>query len=289
MFSIWRIMAAVFGRLYSVQQVYSAYKHGLPKHTRWDVILADIDAGMILWLPYGRWLRDKYAKRTGIAGQHSVEFYDDTKTFAQANEGIFNHPILVISRREDSPTSIDFLLMRSFGGTTVDVKFQGNQTYLQRYYIPITPTPPHPIAVAIPNSDYQLLTLTNAMQMSTVSYVELGEVYTMNINDVEIYDRRVNGVSQTYMLDRISRKRLWDVLRRRMNFRCKKQHKTKWRQRAAETARRLVRKSRRNQWFRAVELTFMLLCSQISLAVCVAVLAWWVQMKTRALPFKLAE
>ncbi|KAK5680061.1 hypothetical protein LTS10_008011 [Elasticomyces elasticus] len=288
MFSIWRVVAAVFGRLYSVQELWFACRYSLPQHNKLDVILADTNAGTVLNLPHGEWLRQKYAKRTGRAGQHSVRFYDGTKTFSRTNEGVFNHPILVISRRKDTPMRIDFVLMRSFGDTPVDVKYQGNRAHFQGYYIPITPTPPHPLFVATHNSDYQTLMLDRAMQMTRMSYVELSEIYTMDINDAEPFDRRSNGTHQTYMLDSESMTRLWGVLERRPSqFRSETQHETGWWQWAAETARRRVRKCRHKLWFQRVELAYMFLFSQISLVMGLAVLTWWIHMKIQNLLSKI--
>ncbi|KAK5680060.1 hypothetical protein LTS10_008010 [Elasticomyces elasticus] len=280
MLNIWETLCALLRVFYSASAVWRALRSGLPRYSDDDVHVTEVRAGTVLYLPqYGEVLR-RHLKRTGKLPKRCFNRHDHSELLSADHYGMFDHPILVVSRRAATPNSVDFLLMRSFRNTPIHKIFKGDCIWDSVCFLPADPSPPHPLAKVSPG--HQTLTFkrptpTTSLVMPRVSYVEVAKIYTMNIDDATMYYDRRAEKRLTYELDGPSMQRVLDPLRNGSNaYHPGRQARVTILGRLAAAMKRRVRRSRGKRWFRTLELAFMLLFSQLSLMIGAVVVAWLV-------------
>ncbi|KAK3627267.1 hypothetical protein LTR56_013749 [Elasticomyces elasticus] len=280
MLKIWGILCALLRLFYSASTLWRALRSGLPRYSDDDVHITDVRAGTVLYLPqYGEVLR-RYSKRTGRLPKRCFHRHDHSELLSTDHYGMFDHPILVVSRRAATPNNVDFLLMRSFRNTPIHKIFKGDRIWGSVCFLLADPSPPYPLAKVSPG--HQTLTFkrptpTTSLVMPRVSYVDVTKIYTMNIDDAAMYFDRRAEKRMTYELDGPSILRVLEPLRKGSNaYHPGRQARVTILSCLAAAMKRSVRRSRRQRWFRTLELAFMLLFSQLSLMIGVVVVAWLV-------------
>ena len=165
-----------------------------------DSVLEDEDVvqGRILWLPPKDKLPSRAVKRAH--GKRGVE------------EGIFNHPIVVISRPEDEPTVVYFHIVTSFGGKKLHEMYgKANDFHQSRrsWYLPISPTPPHPDATSKKaKKRFPTLELADNAVLRWDSYVNMRDVYKIEWSYLRRYGNPDTPYVQSYRFQRESMIRL---------------------------------------------------------------------------------
>ena len=146
------------------------YTSGRPLPELWD-----INNGCILWLP----------SRVEIEGKILTG-----SELAEKDEGFFDHPVVVLKVEILRPTAalLTFAQMTSFGKR--DLR-QAKPAHCWQYYLPITPSDPHPI------SGLQL-GLENKKEkrgMTENSYICLQETFTLDFTAFRCYSlgQRADG------------------------------------------------------------------------------------------------
>ncbi|KAK4895165.1 hypothetical protein LTR27_006774 [Elasticomyces elasticus] len=278
--SIWGILCALLRVFYSASAVWRALRSGLPRYSDDDVHITDVRAGTVLYLPqYGEVLK-RHLKRTGRLPKRYFHRHDHSKLLSADHYGMFDHPILVVSRRAATSNSVDFLLMRSFRNTPIHKIFKGDRIWDSVCFLPADPSPTHPLAMVSPGHQtltFKRRTSGTSLVMPRVSYVDVAKVYTMNIDDATMYFDRRAEKRLTYELDGPSMLRVLEPLRKGSNaYHPGRQARVTILGRLAAAMKRSVRRSRRKRWFRTLELAFMLLFSQLSLIIGAVVVAWLV-------------
>ncbi|KAK4915970.1 hypothetical protein LTR49_016005 [Elasticomyces elasticus] len=280
MLNIWGTLCALLRVFYSASVLWRALRSGLPLNSDDDVQVTDVRAGTVLYLPqYGEVLK-RHLKRTGRLPKRCFHRHDHSELLSADHHGMFDHPILVVSRRAATPNSVDFLLMRSFRNTPIHKIFEGDRLWDSECFLPADPPPPHPLAKV--SSGHQTLmfkrsTPTTSIVMPRVSYVDVAKIYTMSIDDATMYLDRRGEKRLTYQLDGPSILRVLEPLRKGSNaYHPGRQARVTILGRLAAAMKRSVRRSRRKRWFRTLELAIMLLISQLSLIIVAVVVAWLV-------------
>ncbi|KAF2794917.1 hypothetical protein K505DRAFT_241024 [Melanomma pulvis-pyrius CBS 109.77] len=127
----------------------------------------DVVQGRIFWLPPKAELPEKAVRRAH--GKGVVE------------EGIYNHPVVVVSRPADERNVVHFHLITSFQGKKLhEIYSKNNEFHASRrsWYLPIYPTPEHPDANSKKaKKRYPTLALDNSAVLRWDSYVNLRHVY----------------------------------------------------------------------------------------------------------------
>ncbi|KAF2108245.1 hypothetical protein BDV96DRAFT_480042, partial [Lophiotrema nucula] len=127
----------------------------------------EIVQGRIFWLPPKEELPDRAVRRAH--GKGAVD------------EGIYNHPIVVLSSPVDEEDSVHFHLITSFQGRRLhDVYGKANEFHTSRrsWYLPVSPTPEHPDANSKKaKKRFPTLELYGRAHLRWDSYVNLRHVY----------------------------------------------------------------------------------------------------------------
>ncbi|KAF2260082.1 hypothetical protein CC78DRAFT_536602 [Lojkania enalia] len=158
----------------------------------------DVIQGRIFWLPPQEELPVKAVRRA-----HGKGAVDD---------GIYNHPVVVISRPAEDSSIIHFHLITSFQGKKLhEIYGKSNDFHASRrsWYLPIAPTPPHPDA----NSKkakrrFPTLELDRGAALRWDSYVNLRHVYKIDWSFLRQYANPDAQDTVEYKMERESMIRL---------------------------------------------------------------------------------
>ncbi|KAF2662247.1 hypothetical protein K491DRAFT_710191 [Lophiostoma macrostomum CBS 122681] len=127
----------------------------------------DVVQGHILWLPPKKDLPERAVRRAH--GKGAVE------------EGIFNHPVVVISRPAEEENLVHFHLITSFQGKKLhEIYGKANEFHASRrsWYLPISPTPDHPDAVSKKaRKRFPTMQLRDDAALRWGSYVNIRHIY----------------------------------------------------------------------------------------------------------------
>lgn len=130
----------------------------------------EVVQGRILWLPQKHELPQKAVRRAH--GKGAVE------------EGIYNHPIVIISRPADEDNIVHFHLITSFQGKRLDEIYgKPNEFHASRrsWYLPVYPAPEHPDALSKKSKKrFPTLDLAEGAVLRWDSYVNLRHVYKID-------------------------------------------------------------------------------------------------------------
>lgn len=130
----------------------------------------EVAQGRILWLPMKHELPQKAVRRAH--GKGAVE------------EGIYNHPIVIISRPAEEDHTVHFHLITSFQGKRLDEIYgKPNEFHASRrsWYLPVYPAPEHPDALSKKSKKrFPTLDLAEGAVLRWDSYVNLRHVYKID-------------------------------------------------------------------------------------------------------------
>ncbi|KAF2013869.1 hypothetical protein BU24DRAFT_494258 [Aaosphaeria arxii CBS 175.79] len=141
-------------------------------------IEASLVQGRILWLPPQEQLFGKEVKRAHGKGP--------------IDEGIYNHPVVVVSRPKDQDHIVHFQIITSFQGKDLGQKYDKDTEYhLSRrsWYLPIYPSPDHPdIDSKKSRKKYPTLELAQGAVLRGNSYVKIRSIYKIDWRLLKPYD-----------------------------------------------------------------------------------------------------
>lgn len=154
----------------------------------------EVVQGRILWLPQKHELPPKAVRRAH--GKGAVE------------EGIYNHPIVVISRPAEEDNIIHFHLITSFQGKRLDEIYgKPNEFHASRrsWYLPVYPAPEHPDALSKKSKKrFPTLDLAEGAVLRWDSYVNLRHVYKIDWTLLRPYSNPDTPSIQHYQFDKES-------------------------------------------------------------------------------------
>jgi hypothetical protein len=171
--------------------------------------------GRVLWLPAKDDLPERAVRRAH--GKGAIE------------EGIFNHPIVVVSRPAEESNIIHFCLVgccvdkslyahvdifqiTSFQGRRLDEMYnKSNEFHASRrsWYLPIVPTPDHPDAVSKKTKKhFPTLELANGETLRWNSYVNLRHVYKIDLSLLRPYTNPDFPATEAFRFERGSMTRM---------------------------------------------------------------------------------
>jgi hypothetical protein len=127
-------------------------------------------------------------------------------------EGIFNHPVVVISRPVEEFETVHFHIITSFGGKKLHEMYgKANDFHQSRrsWYLPISPTPPHPDATSKKaKKRFPTLELADNGLLRWDSYVNMRDVYKVDWSCLRHYANPDTPFTQDYSFQRESLLRL---------------------------------------------------------------------------------
>ncbi|KAH8730190.1 hypothetical protein GQ44DRAFT_816956 [Phaeosphaeriaceae sp. PMI808] len=136
-----------------------------------------VTQGRVLWLPAKEDLPERAVRRAH--GKGAIE------------EGIYNHPVVVISRSINESHSIHFHLITSLQGRRLDQLYsKSNEFHASRrsWYLPIAPAPDHPDALSKKaRKRFPTLKLANGAILRWDSYVNIRHVYKIDLSLLRPY------------------------------------------------------------------------------------------------------
>ncbi|KAJ4294382.1 hypothetical protein N0V90_008072 [Kalmusia sp. IMI 367209] len=155
---------------------------------------SDLVPGRVFWLPPKEELPPRAVRRAH--GKGAVE------------EGIYNHPVVVISRPAEEPQSIHFHIITSFQGKRLhEIYSKGNEFHASRrsWYLPISPSPVHPDATSKKmQKRFPTLELKDGATLRWDSYVNIRHVYKIDWALLKPYSNPDTPQIQTFRFDRES-------------------------------------------------------------------------------------
>ncbi|KAF1993122.1 hypothetical protein P154DRAFT_389322, partial [Amniculicola lignicola CBS 123094] len=158
----------------------------------------EVVQGKILWLPMRDELPEKAVRRAH--GKGAVE------------EGVYNHPVVIISRPEDDTRVVHFHVVTSFQGKKLhEIYPKANEFHASRrsWYLPIGPAPAHPDANSKKaKKRFPTLELANSALLRWDSYVNLRDVYKTNLTNLRAYGNPDTPLNGDYHLQQESMIRL---------------------------------------------------------------------------------
>ncbi|KAK5737385.1 hypothetical protein LTR17_006804 [Elasticomyces elasticus] len=202
--------AALKDKIHSFKDARSALSQLTSLYLEDDILMATARQGAILLLPRLNRIREINEKRTGAQGRHSVtcKGYNIPPL-----DGIFGHPIMVLSREAATPDRIDFVLLTSFTGKTLQERYGA---FRYKDYIPISPTLEHPFSQDGSDRRYRTLVYdTPTMELLKNSYLQLQDIYTMSLHDAEGIWTRKRSINLPHMLNPASCSQVLKLLRAR--------------------------------------------------------------------------
>ena len=166
--------------------------------------------GTVLWLPAREDLPERAVRRAH--GKGAIE------------EGIFNHPVVVVSRPEEDSQIIHFHLVSFFHQSIQDLVLTMQITSLQgrrleqlysksnefhasrrSWFLPVAPTPSHPDAVSKKTKKrFPTLILANGATLRWDSYVNIRHVYKIDISLLRAYSNPDTPTVEVYHFERES-------------------------------------------------------------------------------------
>ncbi|KAJ4994238.1 hypothetical protein SVAN01_00067 [Stagonosporopsis vannaccii] len=157
-----------------------------------------IEQGRIMWLPALESLPERAVRRAH--GKGAVE------------EGIYNHPVVVVSRPLDEERSVHFHLITSLQGKKLDQLYpKSNEFHTSRrsWYLPISPSPDHPDANSKKaKKRFPTLALADGATLRWDSYVNIRHVYKIDWALLKPYSNLNTPGIALFRLDRESTVRM---------------------------------------------------------------------------------
>ncbi|ORY11169.1 hypothetical protein BCR34DRAFT_466426, partial [Clohesyomyces aquaticus] len=154
----------------------------------------EIVQGRILWLPPKEELPERAVRRAH--GKGAVE------------EGIYNHPVVILSRPRNDKDFVHFHVITSFQGKKLnEIYGKANEFHASRrsWYLPITPTPAHPDASSKKaKKRFPNLELANEARLRWDSYVNLRDIYSIEWSCLKSYGNPDTPQNLDYRFDRES-------------------------------------------------------------------------------------
>ncbi|KAF2441675.1 hypothetical protein P171DRAFT_488121 [Karstenula rhodostoma CBS 690.94] len=155
---------------------------------------ADVVTGRVFWLPPQEDLPPRAVRRAH--GKGAVE------------EGIYNHPIVVVSRPAEEPQVVHFHIVTSFQGKRLhEIYSKNNEFHASRrsWYLPISPSPPHPDASSKKmQKRFPTLELQHGASLRWDSYVNIRHVYKIDWTLLRPYANPDTPCVQSFRFDRES-------------------------------------------------------------------------------------
>ncbi|KAF9738781.1 hypothetical protein PMIN01_04064 [Paraphaeosphaeria minitans] len=155
---------------------------------------ADVGIGHVFWLPPQEELPPRAVRRAH--GKGAVE------------EGIYNHPIVVVSRPAEEPQVVHFHIVTSFQGKRLHEMYPKNNEFhasRRSWYLPISPSPPHPDATSKKmQKRFPTLALQHSATLRWDSYVNIRHVYKIAWPLLKPYTNPDTPHAQAFRLDRES-------------------------------------------------------------------------------------
>ncbi|KAK3627268.1 hypothetical protein LTR56_013748 [Elasticomyces elasticus] len=265
------IQTALTANLYSYQDIQSAFQGNLPRYHTDGARAADVRQGVILWLPTEAIVCRKNRSVVVHRRHHSVRFYRTYQSHLRVYKKAFGRPVLVVSRRQIAPNSIEYLTLTTFKDTPLEEEYPNVDDPRRLEYIPVSGSRRHPRA--IPDLRYQTLTFNNValdspLELQRESYVRLRDVYIMPIAEAENFWARERKESVLHVLDRPSCRQVLGHLRSRNYLAGIQYHVTE-----ADRVDDRIQWDRRLLVCRCFEYGWMILLSPIGM-VLMAVVAW---------------
>ncbi|KAH7401639.1 hypothetical protein BKA66DRAFT_405510, partial [Pyrenochaeta sp. MPI-SDFR-AT-0127] len=127
-------------------------------------------------------------------------------------EGIYNHPVVVISKPVEESHLVHFHLITSLQGKKLDQLYnKSNEFHASRrsWYLPISPTPDHPDAISKKTKKrFPTLDLASGATLRWDSYVNIRHVYKIDSSLLKAYANPESPYTQLYRFERESTIRL---------------------------------------------------------------------------------
>ncbi|KAF2166737.1 hypothetical protein M409DRAFT_54528 [Zasmidium cellare ATCC 36951] len=148
----------------------------------WIITSDEVEQGCILWLGTPTETMESQRRRGAPTTQ-----VINAQSKLPANNGMYEHPFLVLSRPASDPSRIYFLPMTSLGGQSLASKYTLRKAaYHQATFLPVAPAELHPLYLAGDNR-YRTLTLKNGDRLEKSTYVNVRELYEMDWRDAQLY------------------------------------------------------------------------------------------------------
>ncbi|KAF2642256.1 hypothetical protein P280DRAFT_395488 [Massarina eburnea CBS 473.64] len=158
----------------------------------------DLVPGRVLWLPMKEDLPARAVRRAH--GKGAVE------------EGIYNHPVVVISRPGNESQTIHFHIITSFQGKRLhEIYSKSNEFHASRrsWYLPISPSPEHPdVTSKKTRKRFPTLDLASGAILRWDSYVNLRHIYGIEWSHLRPYSNPDTPERLVFRFDRESTVRL---------------------------------------------------------------------------------
>ncbi|KAF2872333.1 hypothetical protein BDV95DRAFT_491727 [Massariosphaeria phaeospora] len=158
----------------------------------------DVVQGRLFWLPPKNELPERAVRRAH--GKGAVE------------EGIYNHPIVVVSKPVEETSIVHFHLITSFQGKKLhEIYGKNNEFHASRrsWYLPVAPTPDHPDANSKKSKKrFPTLDLAGGAVLRWDSYVNLRHVYKVDWRHLRPYANPDTPYNSVYRIERESMVRL---------------------------------------------------------------------------------
>ncbi|KAF2127347.1 hypothetical protein P153DRAFT_268634, partial [Dothidotthia symphoricarpi CBS 119687] len=158
----------------------------------------DVVQGRVFWLPSREELPERAVRRAH--GKGAIE------------EGIYNHPVVVVSRPAEEDNVVHFHLITSLQGKKLDQLYnKANEFHASRrsWYLPISPTPDHPDATSKKSRKrFPTLELANGATLRWDSYVNIRHVYKIDWSLLRTYANSETPHTQLFEFEGESMRRL---------------------------------------------------------------------------------
>ncbi|KAJ4403596.1 hypothetical protein N0V91_006472 [Didymella pomorum] len=157
-----------------------------------------IAQGRIMWLPAAEDLPERAVRRAH--GKGAVE------------DGIYNHPVVIVSRPAEDEQAVHFHLITSLQGKKLDQLYpKSNEFHTSRrsWYLPISPSPEHPDATSKKaKKRFPTLALADGASLRWDSYVNIRHVYKIDWTLLKPYSNLNTPRVATFRLERESTVRM---------------------------------------------------------------------------------
>ncbi|KAF1839146.1 hypothetical protein BDW02DRAFT_487135 [Decorospora gaudefroyi] len=154
---------------------------------------ADAFQGCVFWLPCEEELPSRAVRRAHGKG---------------IVEGIYGHPVVVVSRPAEESHIVHFQLISSLQGKTLAQLYnKSNEFHVsrRRWYLPVAPAPNHPDATSkMTRKRFPTLELADGATLRWKSYVNIRHVYKVNWSLLKVYTNPEMPTGHRYRFERES-------------------------------------------------------------------------------------
>lgn len=168
----------------------------------------DVQQGRIFWLPSKEGISRMASKeKLSNEGLWRREVRRGHSTGA-IDEGIYSHPVVVVSRPKKDSRYVHFLLITSFNGKRLDQVYSKSKDFhagRRTWYLPVAPTADHPDALSKKTKRrFPTLTLANGAVLRKNSYVDIRNVYKIDWTLLREYTNPDTPETYSYRFERES-------------------------------------------------------------------------------------